>query len=1428
MAVNLLATARLNAAPYLRGIKSIKSATESLATTGVAGAHKVEAAEQSRWDKNKLGAKGAIAEAAALNAAQGKAAKMQTRLATSQAEAAKIAKAATASAISQAANLTPIQQRVISDNLKARAAYQSLENAIAKYGAASAQALRATDANTRAQKNLHSSLRAANAERVAATAATERLGSVSTATAHSAARAASGLAAQRYLYADLARSLATSSLLAAALPVATLVTAASWEKKFADVKRTIDPQFSASKVRVDALRDSLIAMTQAMPVSFGDVTAIATLANQMGIATEQVGEFTRAVAMFSATSGVSVDIAATAFGRLQSVLGDASIPFMDMADAILKVGVNSVSTEDEIINVTTQISSIAAQAGFSAKEMIGLSGALASVRVPPELSRGLITRVFGQIDKAVAKGGTGLETLARISGTTAEEFRNNWGKEGAANLFNNFLHGLRDAGAGARGELESLGITSVRDVPVMLRLANAADAKGQVGELLTQTLNDANKAAGETQRQYTIMTDTVAGRMKILGNNILAFFDAMGKGALGPLGKLIDGLSTNIRNFTRDLDKPIKLLNQFEIPFITNGAAFETGLIVAGLASAFLLAGSAVLKFMQVGVGLKQMFQVFAGFGGAAKGVAAVGAEAGLAARGVQALGRAGLGLGRFFMGPWGIALFAGSMALSALSDWMNRSETSADSLAESLAKVNTIDFNELDSALSKIDIGAYTKGIFDWSDGSHPFAGGVNDLREALDLIQNVDKTADTVASVGFRGIRNPDAKATSFGKSINKSLTSGIAPATAGIKKIDESFQKMIDAGNGARVAGIIQEIARNGKDLDTFFKNGGDNAKAFVDNLFDTAGVEKTKANYDKFARGTLPAVTAALYESIGATEEAVAAFEGDTEALGKFSATLDDAAASFISFGDAMEAATKRNKDGGFESVDLKKWGEGLAAQMKAQAAFEDNLSFLGKNASAGLIEELAKLGPAGADQIQALADGIRAGSPDAIAALQEMEAGVEAQAAKWGNRQAEETGMWGWIESSLKDVNLSQTLKDKLTAEQGMDLQAAGKGLGADVVTGILTSLAEGKISYAEALHQLTVGQPPITPEIDFSSKDNEAAAKRSFDALSSKLMGGKITLTPAIDAKTTVADLRKIVDDPKLNKIDIDANLTLTEAYAQSREFQVWAASTGVDMYLGANPAAAYLTTNGVKAYAESQTVRMQLDAVGAPAEGKIWDVVQRADGTTAFIELNADGTAAEDARVRVVDKVGNTVATMKLSANDASVYNTVKQWSGRVVGTSYINIVGQYSEVHGGGRGAKHANGGFYDAYANGGIRSKHKAQIAPPGANRLWAEPETEGEAYIPFARSKRTRSLGILDAVANKFGYSLVSKSENTRRYADGGYFEAQKFARYTRMMGASVNGTDVAATQRNLSFTFVNPVTRDPLTDAWNKMQEFGDL
>jgi hypothetical protein len=75
-------------------------------------------------------------------------------------------------------------------------------------------------------------------------------------------------------------------------------------------------------------------------------------------------------------------------------------------------------------------------------------------------------------------------------------------------------------------------------------------------------------------------------------------------------------------------------------------------------------------------------------------------------------------------------------------------------------------------------------------------------------------------------------------------------------------------------------------------------------------------------------------------------------------------------------------------------------------------------------------------------------------------------------------------------------------------------------------------------------------------------------------------------------------------------------------------------------------------------------------------------------------------------------------------------------------------------------------ANGSVLDFYANGGIQrgglrrfaqgaENHVAQIAPAGSWRVWGEPETMGEGYVPFAPSKRPRSRKITEEIVRRLG-------------------------------------------------------------------------
>ncbi|MFD9949817.1 hypothetical protein ACFWYW_55890 [Nonomuraea sp. NPDC059023] len=106
------------------------------------------------------------------------------------------------------------------------------------------------------------------------------------------------------------------------------------------------------------------------------------------------------------------------------------------------------------------------------------------------------------------------------------------------------------------------------------------------------------------------------------------------------------------------------------------------------------------------------------------------------------------------------------------------------------------------------------------------------------------------------------------------------------------------------------------------------------------------------------------------------------------------------------------------------------------------------------------------------------------------------------------------------------------------------------------------------------------------------------------------------------------------------------------------------------------------------------------------------------------------------------------------------------------------------------------YADGGI--AYFAGGAEN-HVAQIAGPGITRVWAEPETGGEAYIPLAMSKRGRSEEILSEVAERFGgrfYKTLPVSRGSVSAGGGGMYRPAPVYNIT-VNGGLDSGAEIGA-------------------------------
>jgi TP901 family phage tail tape measure protein len=350
-----------------------------------------------------------------------------------------------------------------------------------------------------------------------------------------------------------------------------------FESAFTSVERAMQLPRDAA----DDLRQQFILLSETIPVSFEEISKIATLGAQMGITARGIVGFTETVAQFAAVTGISAETVAQQFGRIAELADVDSSQFVNLGSAVTYAGVNAVATESEILTLSQSIAAVSNQVGITAPEIIGLGTALASVGIPAEQARGVFTRVFADIDRAASTGGESLQDLAEITGMSAEQIQASWGTEGAANqVFIALLDGL-NASDNLTASFDKLNIVETREINTLTRLAKNMN-------VVNQALNDSSLAYDDASflgESFGKTVDNLDSKILLFKNNLDSLLSTFSQGFVPTMEFVLD-LGSGFLKFLKSLDNSFLLkgvLPASAILIALGGVLAGTGAIVAKL-----------------------------------------------------------------------------------------------------------------------------------------------------------------------------------------------------------------------------------------------------------------------------------------------------------------------------------------------------------------------------------------------------------------------------------------------------------------------------------------------------------------------------------------------------------------------------------------------------------------------------------------------------------------------------------------------------------------------------------------------------------------------------------------------------------------------------------------------------------------------------
>lgn len=299
----------------------------------------------------------------------------------------------------------------------------------------------------------------------------------------------------------------------------------SFDSAFAGVRKTID---ATEEEFAELSKGFRKLATSEIPLAVEELLKIGELGGQLGIAKEELIEFTEVIAKLGVTTNLSTEEAAKSFARIKNVFRLTNKDVERLGSSLVDLGNKVAADEAEILNFANRLSGVGNAMGLTAQETFGVAAAFRSVGVEAESGGTAIQKALLEINDIVSKGGKELELFAKLSGKTTKEFADTWRNEPVKAL-DDFVKIVSSAGSEGSVVIEELIGSNERLKRAFLTIAGS-------GDLLSNTIGRANMAF----ESNSALTEEANKRFATLESRIQKiknFFADLGRNVGGPVAE---------------------------------------------------------------------------------------------------------------------------------------------------------------------------------------------------------------------------------------------------------------------------------------------------------------------------------------------------------------------------------------------------------------------------------------------------------------------------------------------------------------------------------------------------------------------------------------------------------------------------------------------------------------------------------------------------------------------------------------------------------------------------------------------------------------------------------------------------------------------------------------------------------------------------
>lgn len=313
--------------------------------------------------------------------------------------------------------------------------------------------------------------------------------------------------------------------------------AIDWETAWTGVLKTVE----GTPEQLAKIEQGIKDLATTTSSSKEEIASVAESAGQLGIATDDVLEFTETMVMLGDTTNIEATEAASALAKFANITKMSADDYDNLGSAIVDLGNNFATTEADIVEMSTRLAATGELAGLSEPDILGLATALSSVGIEAEAGGSAFSKLLKNIQVSTELGGESLEQFASVAGVSADEFKQAFEKD-AAGAVSMFISGLNDTernGKSAIAVLDDMGIKEVRMSNAILSLANNSDLLNRALDTSSTAWQENTALQDEAQKRY----DTVSAKLSQLKERFSNVAVSIGEALLPVIENVMDALA---------------------------------------------------------------------------------------------------------------------------------------------------------------------------------------------------------------------------------------------------------------------------------------------------------------------------------------------------------------------------------------------------------------------------------------------------------------------------------------------------------------------------------------------------------------------------------------------------------------------------------------------------------------------------------------------------------------------------------------------------------------------------------------------------------------------------------------------------------------------------------------------------------------------